>query len=63
MPLNKDLLEFVVLQNSHQVEYLIVGAYAVAFHGYPRYTGDLDILISPDVENARRVLQVLTNSD
>lgn len=60
MPVNKDLLEFVALLNSHQVEYLIVGAYAVAFHGYPRYTGDLDILIGPDAENARRVLQTLT---
>lgn len=35
MPLNKDLLEFVALLNSHQAKYLIVGAYAVAFHGYP----------------------------
>ena len=56
MPLNKDLREFVALLNSHQVEFLIVGAYAVAFHGYPRYTGDLDILVRPDADNARRRL-------
>ncbi len=60
MPLNKDLREFAALLSSHRVEFLIVGAYAVAFHGYPRYTGDLDILIRPDGENARRVLQALT---
>jgi hypothetical protein len=34
MPLNKDLLEFVASLNSHRVEFVIVGAYAVAFHGY-----------------------------
>jgi hypothetical protein len=61
MPLNSDLREFLALLNSHQVEFLIVGAYAVAFHGYPRYTGDLDILVCPDAENARRVLEALTH--
>ena len=59
MPLNSDLREFVALLNLHQVEFLIVGAYAVAFHGYPRYTGDLDILVRADEGNARRVLQAL----
>jgi hypothetical protein len=59
MPLSRDLREFVALLNSHRVEFLIVGAYAVAFHGYPRYTGDLDILIRPEAENARRVQQAL----
>ena len=60
MPLNKDLREFVGLLNSHKVEFLIVGAYAVAFHGYPRYTGDLDILVRPEPGNAQRVLRALT---
>src|SRR5215831_9143260 len=59
MPLNKDLRECVELLNSHQVEYLIVGAFAVAFHGFPRYTGDIDILVRPTEENARRVLNAL----
>ena len=40
MRLNKDLREFVELLNSNQVEYLVVGAFAVAFHGFPRYIGD-----------------------
>ncbi len=59
MPLSRDLREFVALLNSHQVEFLVVGAYAVAFHGYPRYTGDLDILVRPNAENAHRVQDVL----
>ncbi|MEO5922276.1 MAG: hypothetical protein ABIR70_00460 [Bryobacteraceae bacterium] len=59
MPLNKDLREFVALLNSHQVEYLVVGAYAVAFHGYPRYTGDLDILVRPAHDNAAHLLEAL----
>lgn len=59
MPLNSDLREFVALLNSREVEYLVVGAYAVAFYGYPRYTADLDLLINPTSENASRVLKVL----
>ena len=61
MPLNSDLREFVALLNSKEVEYLVVGAYAVAFYGYPRYTADLDLLLNPTAENAARVLQVLTD--
>ena len=40
--LQKDLREFVGLLNSHHVAYLVVGGHAVAFHGHPRYTGDID---------------------
>ena len=60
MPLNKGLREFVALLNSNRVEYLVVGAFAVAFHGFPRYTGDLDILVRSTAENARRVLDALS---
>lgn len=60
MPLNKDLREFVELLNSNRVDYLIVGAFAVAFHGFPRYTGDLDILVRPEPQNAQRVLHALS---
>jgi acetolactate synthase regulatory subunit len=59
MPLNKDLREFVELLNSNEVEYVVVGAFAVAYHGYPRYTADLDILLRPTPENAARVLRTL----
>jgi hypothetical protein len=57
--LQADLREFIVLLNSHEVEYLIVGGHAVAFHGHPRYTGDIDFLIRTTPANAARVLQVL----
>ena len=60
MPLSKDLREFIELLNAHEVEYLVVGAFAVAYHGLPRYTGDLDILVRPAPDNAARVLDVLT---
>jgi hypothetical protein len=43
MVLQKDLREFIELLNSHKVDYLIVGGHAVAFHGYPRFTGPLYI--------------------
>lgn len=45
--------------NSERVEYLVVGGYAVGFHGHPRATGDLDVWISVEVENARRMSDVL----
>ena len=52
----KDLFE---LLNAHSVDYLIVGGHALAFHGAPRYTGDIDILVNPCMENARRLLRAL----
>jgi hypothetical protein len=43
--LSKDFKEFIKLLNENNVKYLVVGGYAVAFHGHPRYTKDLDIWI------------------
>jgi hypothetical protein len=60
MPLNRDWREFIELLNSNGVEYLVVGAFAVAFHGFPRYTEDLDLLVRPTEENADRILRALT---
>lgn len=57
MILNSDFREFVKLLTENKVKYLIVGGYAVGVHGYPRYTGDLDIWINNTYENARRVLK------
>ena len=52
----KDLLsEF----NAHRVEYLVVGAHALAVHGYVRATGDLDLWIRPEPSNAKRVIEAL----
>jgi len=47
------------LLNKYQVKYCIVGAYAVAFWGYPRYTKDIDILVEPTKENAKRIISVI----
>jgi hypothetical protein len=55
----KDYEEFVRLLNAQNVEYLLVGAYAVAHYAEPRNTGDIDFLINPTKENAKRVLTVL----
>ena len=59
MVLNKDFREFIQLLNDHNVLYLVIGGYAVAFHGYPRYTKDIDIWIWLDKSNAEKILQVL----
>ena len=58
--LPKDWREFIELLNSHQVDYLIVGAFALAFHGRPRSTGDIDILVRPTAENAARIEKVIS---
>jgi len=58
--LQADLREFIGLLNSNRVEYLVVGGHAVAFHGHPRFTGDMDFLISTTPANVRRALDVLT---
>jgi hypothetical protein len=60
MSLSADLREFIALLNSRGVEYVIVGGHSLAFHGRPRYTGDLDILIRPSPENATRLSTVMT---
>jgi hypothetical protein len=54
--LQSDLNEFIALLISRSVEYLVVGGHAVAFHGYPRFTGDIDFLLRPTRENAERVM-------
>ncbi len=59
MRLNRDLREFVELLNSSKVDYLVVGAFAVAWHGYPRFTGDIDILVRPDPDNALAVVSAI----
>ena len=59
MPLNSDLREFLRLLNTNGVEYAIVGAFAVGFHGFPRATGDLDVWVRPTPQNAKRVMRAL----
>jgi predicted nucleotidyltransferase len=59
MRLSNDLREFLELLNSRGVDYVIVGAHSLAFHGRPRYTGDLDILVRATPENAGKLVQLL----
>jgi len=59
MPLSKDLREFVECLNSNQVEYLIVGALAVSWHGFSRYSADIDFLVRASPDNAARILAAL----
>jgi hypothetical protein len=59
MDLAPDFDEFIGSLNAHGVEFLIVGAYALAFHGAPRFTGDLDILVRPTIENAAKVMEAV----
>jgi hypothetical protein len=61
MILAQDFEDFVKLLNKKQVEYMIVGGYALAFHGKPRHTGDLDIWINISEENAEKMLEVLND--
>ena len=59
MEVQQDFRELLALLNAHGVEYVIVGAHALAYHGAPRYTGDMDIYVRPDIENARRIMAAL----
>jgi len=55
----KDFKEFLQLMNSKEIEYLVVGGYAVGYHGYPRATGDMDIWIAINKNNAMKMVDSL----
>lgn len=57
--LNKDYKEMLQLLLENQIDFLVVGAYAMAAHGYPRATGDIDIWVKPDKENSKKIFRVL----
>lgn len=59
MEVQQDFRDLLALFNTHKVDYIIVGAHALAYHGAPRYTGDIDIFVRPDSENAERILCAL----
>ena len=59
MRVEKDFEELLGLLNKHKVKYCIVGAYAVAFYGRPRYTKDLDVLVEPSLENGKKIIGAL----
>jgi hypothetical protein len=54
-----DFIDFIDLLNKYYVDYMVIGAHALAFHGRPRHTGDLDIWIQPSKENAKKMVIVL----
>jgi hypothetical protein len=54
-----DFREFLRLLNAHHVEYLLIGGYAVNYHGYPRATADMDIWIAMQPANADRIVSAL----
>lgn len=57
--INKDFKEFIELLNKNSVKYLVVGGYALAFHGYPRYTKDIDLWVWADNQNAENLIKSL----
>lgn len=61
MEVQQDFKELCKLFNAHNVDYIIIGTYALAFHGVPRYTGGIDILVRADTENAKRILNALND--
>jgi predicted nucleotidyltransferase len=61
MDLQKDLFEFLQSLNSNKVKYVVVGAYAVAYHGRPRLTGDLDLYAEASADNIRRLEQAISS--
>lgn len=55
-----DFKEFLQLLNAHQVEYLLIGGYAVGYHGYPRATVDMDVWVAINSANAEKIVTVLS---
>lgn len=60
MKLQKDLREFIELLNSTKIRYVLVGGHAVAYHGFPRFTGDIDFFIDASFSNLSALATVLT---
>jgi predicted nucleotidyltransferase len=59
MELDKDFREFIGLLNEHKVKYLVIGGYAVNFHGYPRYTKDIDFWLWMTDENIKKLINAI----
>lgn len=58
--LSQDFREFIKSLNDNGVHYLVVGGYAVAVHGHPRYTKDMDVWVEINPENAPKIVKALT---
>ncbi|RLA40576.1 MAG: hypothetical protein DRR42_25710 [Gammaproteobacteria bacterium] len=57
--INRDFKEFIELLNKNDVKYLVVGGYALAFHGHPRFTKDIDFWVWVDKKNAEKIMKTL----
>jgi len=59
MDIQPEFKELLKLFTEHKVEFVIVGGYALAFHGHPRMTGDIDLLVGVETENSQKILEAL----
>ena len=59
IPLPRDFLDFLRLLNANAIRYVVIGGYAVAYHGYVRYTGDLDLFVELSINNAAKLVSAL----
>lgn len=56
-----DFRDLLAALNARRVEFVVIGAFALAYHGRPRATGDLDVWIRPNAENAARLIEALSD--
>lgn len=61
MDLNHDFRDMLKCLNARNVEYVVVGSFALAFHGRPRATGDIDLWVRPSASNAERIMSALAD--
>ncbi len=59
MEVQSDFRDLLALLRKREVDFLLVGAYALAFHGVPRFTGDIDVYVRRDAENARKIVAAI----
>lgn len=59
MIVEPDYLDFLKMLNQNEVTYMVVGGYALAAHNAPRFTGDMDIWVKPDIENAKKIVRAI----
>jgi hypothetical protein len=59
MKVHRDFKDFISLMHANGVEYVIVGSFALSFHGHPRATGDMDVWVRKSPENASKILKAL----
>ena len=61
MEVQSDFRDLLALFRKHDVDFILVGAYALAFHGVPRFTGDMDVFVRCDSDNGEKIIAALTD--